>query len=218
MEHCVWPVPGRTKPRWSRLFTGAAAQTAWSPASIAGLAAVHPAGTPTAVHSATVCVGPPLSWSPAGSSCGFVLLNDPFAVLKPQLVPSSRLWPPSVMAAGAIATGGAVGDDSVAEHGRSVAVADAAAAEVALLPEKVLLVTVSVPPVLTMPPPALLALLPEKVLLVTVSVPPSLKMPPPPPPALLPEKVLLVTVSVPPLLKMPPPTVAVRYCRRRCCW
>ena len=47
------------------------------------------------------------------------------------------------------------------------------------------------------------ALLPEKVLLVTVSVP-TLAMPPPPMPALLPEKVLLVTVSVPPL-EMPPP-------------
>src|SRR5262249_46293390 len=41
---------------WSRLLTGAAAQTASSPASIAGLTAVQPAGTPTAVHRATVCV------------------------------------------------------------------------------------------------------------------------------------------------------------------
>jgi hypothetical protein len=51
-----------------------------------------------------------------------------------------------------------------------------------------------------MPPPPLpskFALLPEKVLLVTVTVP-MLKMPPPlPSNALLPEKALLVTVSVP---------------------
>ena len=47
-------------------------------------------------------------------------------------------------------------------------------------------------------PPPLHALLPEKVLLVTVSEPP-LEMPPPPLYALLAEKVLLVTVSVPSL-------------------
>src|SRR5262249_54296335 len=97
MEQSVWPLPGRTKPRWSRLFSGAAAQIAWSPESIAGLAAVHPRGMPPAVHRPTVCVGPPLSCSPAGPSCGFVLLNAPFAVLKPQLEPESRLWPPSMM-------------------------------------------------------------------------------------------------------------------------
>jgi hypothetical protein len=83
----------------------------------------------------------------------------------------------------------------------------------------IVLVTVSVPPLFTMPPPPgersskepkPSALLPEKVLLVTVSVlPASLKMPPPKPRpcqpalALLPEKVL-VTVSVP-SLSMPPP-------------
>jgi len=53
------------------------------------------AGLPTS--SATVCVGPPLFWRPAGSSCGSVLLSDAFAELKPQLVPSSRLWLPSVI-------------------------------------------------------------------------------------------------------------------------
>ncbi len=55
-----------------------------------------------------------------------------------------------------------------------------------------------------MPPPLLPAPLFEKVLLVTVSVPPSLKIPPPSAPALFPEKVLLLTVSVP-TLEMPPP-------------
>ena len=72
----------------------------------------------------------------------------------------------------------------------------------ALLPEKVLLVTVSVAAV-DDAAAAESALLPEKVLLVTVSVPLSLAMPPPPP--LLPVKVLLVTVSVPSALQMPPP-------------
>src|SRR6266478_4958854 len=57
--------------------------------------------------------------------------------------------------------------------------------------------------------PPLPAPLPEKVLLVTVSVPPLFWMAPPPAPlalALLPEKVLLVTLAVP-LLKMAPPFV-----------
>src|SRR5215470_186333 len=87
MEQRVAPAPGRTKPRWSRLFTGAAAQTVSSPALIAGLPG----------RSAIVCVGPPLSARPAGSSNGSVLLNEPFAALNPQLEPSSRLCPPSVM-------------------------------------------------------------------------------------------------------------------------
>src|SRR2546425_690683 len=67
-------------------------------------------------------------------------------------------------------------------------------------------VTVSVLP-LKMAPPSVAALLPEKVLLVTVGLPLLLKMAPPPPTlaALLPEKVLLVTVSVALLLKMAPP-------------
>ena len=44
-----------------------------------------------------VCVGPPLSLRPSWSSLGSVLLSDPFAVLKPQVVPESRLCPPSVI-------------------------------------------------------------------------------------------------------------------------
>ena len=48
-----------------------------------------------------VWVGPPLFLSPAGSSCGLVLLRkpstvEPSTVLKPQLEPSSRLCPPSL--------------------------------------------------------------------------------------------------------------------------
>ena len=89
---------GRPNPRWSRLFTGGAMQTVPSPASIAGLAPVHPAlGAPMPVHSAMVCVGPPLVASPAGSSSGFVLQNEvPLALVqplpvKPQVVPSSML-------------------------------------------------------------------------------------------------------------------------------
>src|SRR6266702_3733642 len=73
----------------------------------------------------------------------------------------------------------------------------------ALLPEKVLLVTLSVPARLfMMAPPLKPALLPEKVLLVTLSVPPLAMAPPSPKPGavLLPEKVLLVTVAMPPSL------------------
>src|SRR5215470_3568357 len=68
-------------------MTGPVAQMLSSPALIAGLPASR----------AMVWVGPPLSWSPNGSSCGLVLLKEPCAALKPQLVPSSMLWPPSVM-------------------------------------------------------------------------------------------------------------------------
>ena len=56
----------------------------------------------------------------------------------------------------------------------------------------------------TMPPPEIPPLLPEMVLLLTVSVPLSLKTPPPS----LPDMVPLLTVSVPPLLKTPPPSKA----------
>ena len=56
----------------------------------------------------------------------------------------------------------------------------------------------------------MLAELPEKVLLLTVNVPPLLSMPPPSPLlAELPEKILLLTVNVPPL-SIPPPDVSVR--------
>jgi hypothetical protein len=71
--------------------------------SIAGLAPVQPVGVPIPVQSATVIVGPPLSANPAGSSSGFVLhLEVPVGVgqarpVKPQLVPSSMLCPPSVI-------------------------------------------------------------------------------------------------------------------------
>src|SRR3989442_12701193 len=68
---------------------------------------------------------------------------------------------------------------------------------------RMLLGTVPVLALVLMAPPLRVALLPEKVLLVTVSVPPLLTMAPPSV-ALLPEKVLLVTVSVPPLSMAPP--------------
>src|SRR5450756_2001297 len=107
IEQFVAPVPGRTKPRWSRLSTGAVPvvveQTLSSPALIPGLAPVHPAlGAPVPVQRATVCVGPPLFWSPVGSRTGFVLQEEPPVVVvqpvpKPHVVPSSMLWPPSVM-------------------------------------------------------------------------------------------------------------------------
>ena len=81
IEQLVAPRPGRTKPRWSRLFTGAAAQMVSLPALTAGLPA----------RSAMVWVGPPLLAKPAGSSRGLVAGPTPH-------VPSeSRLWPPSVI-------------------------------------------------------------------------------------------------------------------------
>ena len=97
IEQLVAPEPGRVNPRWSSLSTGGAAHTLSSPALIAGLAPVHPVGVPAAVHSATVCVGPPLFWSPVGSRTGFVLQNEvpvvmaQLAPVKPHVVPSSML-------------------------------------------------------------------------------------------------------------------------------
>ena len=70
-----------------------------SPALTTGLAVplVQDAlGIPMPPHSAMVCVGPPLSANPAGSSMGFVLLRE--VPMKPHVVPSSMLCPPSVMA------------------------------------------------------------------------------------------------------------------------
>src|SRR5918995_6060856 len=78
---------------------------------------------------------------------------------------------------------------------------------VALLPERVELLTVIVPPWLYMPPPLVSVVLPERVELLTVSVPDAaFHMPPPPMLALLPERVELFTVSVP-LLNMPAPAL-----------
>src|ERR671910_1854781 len=78
---------------------------------------------------------------------------------------------------------------------------------VALLPERVELLTVIVPPWLYMPPPKLSVVLPERVELLTVIVPDAaFHMPPPPMLALLPERVELFTVSVP-LLNMPAPAL-----------
>jgi hypothetical protein len=133
------------------LFTGGSAQTVSLPALIAGLPAC----------SAMVCVGPPLFWSPVGSRTGFVLQNEVPVVevqpvpMKPHVVPSSMLWPPSVTAPAQLPP--------------------------AVLLARIVLVTVTVPLALPMPTPTTPALLPEKVLLVAVSVPPPpLKMPPPP--------------------------------------
>ncbi len=60
-------------------------------------------------------------------------------------------------------------------------------------------------------PPPLFALLPDKVLFVTIRVP-MLKMPPPLFVAMLPEKVLFVTVTVTPLFCSisPPPHLEVK--------
>jgi hypothetical protein len=105
--------------------------------------------------------------------------------VKPHVVPSSMLWPPSVIAPSQLppvllAT---IVFLSVARHALSPVSPQVAALPIA-------------------PPPPASALLPEKVLLVMVRVP-ALQMPPPAPVLLL-KKVLLVTVSVP-ALKMAPP-------------
>ena len=71
----------------------------------------------------------------------------------------------------------------------------------ASFPERVLLLTISVP-VLEIPPPLSREELPEIVLLLMVSVP-SLSIPPP----VLSVMVLLMTLSTP-LLAMPPPKTA----------
>src|SRR5438093_4427722 len=197
MWQLVAPMPGRRKPRWSRCSTGGTAQTVSSPALMAGLPA----------SSAMVCVRPPLVASPAGSSSGFVLQNEvPVAAqpapVKPHVVPSSMSWPPSVMVPAptkqlppvllarmllvTVRVGATV---SVAR------VRETAPPLPALLPEKVSLVTVRVPP-LSMAPPTVLALLLEKVLLVTPSTPVLFSTAPPLLLALLPETVLLATVAV----------------------
>ena len=227
MEQFVAPSPGRAKPRWSRLLTGAVPvvveQTLSSPALIAGLAPVHPAlGAPVPVQRAMVCVGPPLFAKPAGSSWGSVLQNEVLLVLvqpvpeKPHVAPSSMLCPPSVI----------VPLQLPPEVLLAMIVLMKVAgpqmpppASLALLPEKVLLVTVTVPSWIRMAPPLppqgtpaqepRWALLPEKVLLVTVSVPLRMLRMPPPSNAVLPEKVLLVTVPVPPSLLIPPPPFAL---------
>src|SRR5262249_62094733 len=72
---------GRLTPRWSVVTVVPQPFTADGIASIAELPGC----------SAIVCVGPPLFCRPAGSSNGSVLESELFAVLKPQLVPASRL-------------------------------------------------------------------------------------------------------------------------------
>src|SRR5688572_8849210 len=69
------PSTGRATPRWSRLFTGGAAHTLLSPASIAGLPGSR----------AWVWVGPPLF--ARGASSGSAPPE------KPHELSSTRLWP-----------------------------------------------------------------------------------------------------------------------------
>src|SRR4051794_20759604 len=70
MSHTPLAGCGRTPPRWSRLLTGAPAQTTLSPASMAGLPGLR----------AIVCVGPPLSLSaPRLGSAKRSKCGDPWA-------------------------------------------------------------------------------------------------------------------------------------------
>ncbi len=102
-----------------------------------------------------------------------------------------------------------------------------------LLPLRVLLLTVNVPPLLKMPPPPFTVAellervlllpqrgkmpppvgVPERVLLLTVNVP-WFKMPPPALAAELPERVLLLTVNVPPSFRMPPPSLVAELSKK----
>src|SRR5439155_743768 len=154
----------------------------------------------------------PPTQSPVGSSSGFVLQNEvpvvvaQWAPVKPHVVPSSMLCPPSVTL-----------PKSTPQFppevllARMLLVTVVAALplmapppkELPLLPENVLLLTVRLPP-LSMAP-AKLALLPEKVLLLTLIVPTLAMAPLLALGALLPEKVQLLTVRVP-LLKIAPPS------------
>ena len=150
---------GRLMPRWSLPLTGAAAQTASSPASMAALVA----------PSAIVCVGPPLlasdwrlicpavlvvalSHEPSLSRLWLSAVSVPLLVQSPPLLLATRLF-------------------------LSVALAPAVLLKIpppllllALLPLTVLLFTCTVASLKMAPP--LAALLPLKVLLVTVSVAP----------------------------------------------
>src|SRR5262249_31801840 len=80
MEQFTWPVPGRTKARWSRFHTGPVAQMELSPALIAALPD----------WSAIVCVKPPLSAS--GESLGSP--KEPTQLVS--VLGQRKLWPPSV--------------------------------------------------------------------------------------------------------------------------
>ena len=82
-----------------------------------------------------------------------MLLSDPFAVLKPQLAPSSRLWPPSV-----------IGPAQLPPEELLATIVLAIVAAQAVLPQA-----------LPIAPPLSLALLSKKVLFRTVVLQPHLK-------------------------------------------
>src|SRR5207244_13462453 len=79
----------RGAPRWSRLFTGAAAQVPSTAIAIAGLTGC----------SAVVGVGAPLSRSPAGSSSGSAVRPGQLGSVDANLL-KFRLPPPSVIGPG----------------------------------------------------------------------------------------------------------------------
>src|ERR671911_3050683 len=82
---------GRLTPRWS--VAGGGHSTA---ASIAALGPSQSAGVSTPEQRAMVSVGPPLSLRPAGSRPAGVLLLE-LGSVRPQVAPSSRLPPSSVI-------------------------------------------------------------------------------------------------------------------------
>src|SRR5207247_1099192 len=145
-------MPGRTKPRWSRLLTGGAAQTVSLPALIAGLIA----------SSAMVCVGPPLLASPAGSSSGCVVPDEGRVLVVAGGGPAWAMAPPSPLTL--------LPEKVLLVTIRKFKLEMAPPAVLLLLAEKLLLVTVAVPPFKMAPPPKV-PWLPEKLLLVTIRVP-----------------------------------------------
>src|SRR4029077_11257565 len=136
---------------------------------------------------ASVAVGPPLlrSWL---SSSGLAFRSP--GPVKPQLVPLSRLCPTLAIGGGVVFP---------AQFGPSVRT---------VLPEMIVLLTLTPAPFAQMPPP-FPARFPLIVSFTSVVVGPALQIAPPWPvaePALLPKNVEFVTVSVPALMWIAPPS------------
>ena len=135
----------------------------------------RPAGRPRcATRPATPSRSIRIRWSspgpPSGEDVGRLVVEEPVIELRQQ--------PAGLVVEAAVAGAGGVAGEGAAAHRRRPEVVEAAAAEAAELPVKVLPLTVAVTAELTRPPPKRLAELPVKVLSITVAVP---KLPRPPP-------------------------------------
>ena len=222
---------GRVTPRWSRLLTGAPhrwrrSPRQWprclgrAPSSRWGRRCSARGRARVAVDAGTGGIG--IAEVPAAIGDGAGAVASRWAVGDDRVLQRHRAA--AVVDAAAAEIGAIAGEGAVA-HGQRAAVVDAAARRYALLPEKVLLLTVSAPLQLTMPPPyrrycrrrcccsrsacrhrccrcrrrRIGAIAGEGAVAHGQLCRQSLSMPPPRMSALLPEKVLLLTVSVPPL-------------------